>query len=169
MTKDDILNIATWRDSGELRLECFPPVFEQSVNVHILTKDKDHISDRSVRIVNDLLELSVQHFETIKNYLWEDCQLSCEVTDYGFDVPEGKTEQEVNHEEFGVFNGEDAYKKSRLEYLLIIEDDQDEYANNYGLMTFDNEWNGHLTVVVMKNGDIVGFGDSGLYLGKYEK
>jgi hypothetical protein len=169
MTKDDILNMTTWRDSHEIRLKCFPPVFEKSVDVHILTKDKDRISDRSVQIVNDLLGLSVQHLKTIKNYLWEDCKLNCEVSDYGFDVPEGKTEQEVNHEEFGVFNGEDAYEKSNLEYLLISENDQDDHTNNYGLLTFDNEWNGHLTVVVMKNGDIVGCGDSGLYLGEYEE
>jgi hypothetical protein len=169
MTEDDILNIATWRDSSEIRLKCFSPVLEQSVDIHILTKDEDRISNRSVRIVNDLLELSIQHFETMRNYLWEDCKLNCDVTDYGFDVPEGKTEQDVNHEEFGVFNAEDAYEKSSLKYLLIIEDDQDEYANNYGLLTFDNEWNENFTVVVMKNGDIVGFGDSGLYLGKYEK
>jgi hypothetical protein len=169
MTKEDILNIATWRNSDELRLECFLPVFEKSVNIHILTKNEHSISDRSVRIVNDLLGLSRQHLEIIKNYLWEDCKFCCDVTDYGSNVSEEKTDQEVNLEEFGVFNKEDAYGKSYLEYLLISEDNQEDYTNNYGLLTFDNEWNGHLTVVVMKNGNIVGFGDSGLYLGKYEE
>jgi hypothetical protein len=168
MTKDDILNIAVWRNLHELEFKCFVTVFEKSVNVQILTKKQDRISDSSVQIVNDLLGLSVQHLETIKNYLWKDCKLSCEVSDYGFDVPEGKTVQDVNHEEFGVFNGEDAYEKSNLEYLLISEDDRDTYTNNYGLLTFDNRWNGHLTEVVMKNGDIVGYGDSGSYLGQYE-
>ncbi len=168
MTKDDILNIAVWRNSDELEFKCFVPVFEKSVNVQILTKDKECISDSSVQIVNNLLGLSAQQLETIKNYLWEDCKLNCEISDYGFDVPEGKTEQEVNHKEFGVFNGEDAYEKSDLQYLLISEADRDVYTNHYGLLTFDNEWNSHLTEVVMKNGDIVGYGDSGSYLGKYE-
>jgi hypothetical protein len=168
MTKDDILNISVWRNSDELEFKCFVPVFEKSVSVQILTKDKECISDSSVQIVNNLLGLSAQHLEIIKNYLWEDCKLNCDVSDYGFDVPEGKTEQEVNHEEFGVFNGEDAYEKSDLQYLLISEADRDVYTNNYGLLTFDNQWNGHLTEVVMKNGDIVGYGDSGSYLGEYE-
>jgi hypothetical protein len=168
MTKDDILNIAIWQSSYELELKCFVPVFEKSVTVQILTKDPDRISESSVQIVNDLLGLSEQHLETIENYLWEDCKINCEVSDYGFDVPEGKTLQEANHEEFGVFNGEDAYEKSNLEYLIISENDRDIYTNNYGLLTFDNQWNGHLTEVVMKNGNIVGSGDSGSYLGKYE-
>jgi hypothetical protein len=168
MTEDDILNIATWQNSHELELKCIVPIFEKSVTVQILTKDPDRISESSVQIVNDLLELSEQHLETIKNYLWEDCKLNCEVSDYGFDVPEGKTLQEANHEEFGVFNGKDAYEKSNLEYLIISENDRDIYTNNYGLLTFDNQWNGHLTEVVMKNGNIVGSGDSGSYLGKYE-
>jgi hypothetical protein len=168
MTKDDIRNLATWRNSYELELKCFPPVFDKSVNVQILTKEQDHISDRSVQIINDLLGLSVQDLEIIKDYLWEDCKLNCEISNYGFDIPAGKTEQEVNHEEFGVLNREDAYAKSDLKYLLVCEDDQDTYTNNYGFLTFDNEWNGHLTVVVMKNGYLVGCGDSGLYLGKYE-
>lgn len=169
MTKDDILNIAKWRNSDELEFECFAPVFKKGVNIHILTNSKHSISDRSVRIVNDLLSLSQQHLETIKNYIWEDCKFCCDVTDYGFDVPEGKTGQQVNLEEFGVFDRDDAFEKSHLKYLLISENDQEDYNNNYGLLTFDNGWNGHLTVVVMKNGNIVGFGDSGLYLGEYEK
>ena len=121
MRKDDILNMATWQNSHELRLKCFPPVLKKSVDVYIFTQDEDRISDRSVQIVNNLLGLSVQHLKTIKEYLWEDCKLNCELTNYGFDVPEGKTVQEVNHEEFGVLNAEDAYEKSNLEYLLIPE------------------------------------------------
>ena len=106
--------------------------------------------------------------EIIKNFLWEDCKQACDASDYGFDVPDGKNITEVNHEEFGVFNGEDALAKSFFDGLLIIEGDQDEYANNYGFLHFDNEWNSHLTTVVMKNGSIVGCGDSGLWLGEYE-
>lgn len=168
MIKEEILKLVTWRDSKEARFECFSPMFEKNVDVYILTNNDHTIADRSFQIVNDFLTISHQHIEKIKNFLWEDCKLNCEATSYGFDVPDGKDEVEVNHEEFGVFNGADALAKSTLKYLLISEDDQESYPNNYGHLPFDNEWNSHLTTVVMKNGEIVGWGDSGLYLGEYE-
>jgi hypothetical protein len=45
---------------------------------------------------------------------------------------------------------------------------QKEYRANYGHQTFDTHWNSHFITVVMKNGDIDGFGNSGLRLGAFE-
>jgi hypothetical protein len=168
MIKEEVLKIVTWRDSTEARFECFSPMLGQNVDVHILTTLDRRVSDRSIQIINDFLNISHQHLDTIKNFLWEDCKLNCESSSYGFDVPDGKDEAEVNHEEFGVFNGEDALTKSTFLYLLIGEDDQENYLSNYCHLNFDNEWNSRLTTLVMKNGEIVGWGESGLYLGKYE-
>lgn len=168
MTKEEILSLVTWRSSDEASFEYDSPIFEKNVEIHVLTENERCLSDRSIQIVNDFIGLSYQHLETIKKFLWEDCKLNCELTSYGFEIPDGKSETEVNHQEFEVFNPEDAYKKSRLLHLSIDENDE-EYTNNYGLLPFDNEWNSHLTTVVMKNGDIVGYGDSGLCLNKYEK
>lgn len=168
MTREEILAIATWRNSDEAEFECFLPVFGGKVEMHILTKNKQAISDRSVHVVNDFIALSSQHLNTIKAFLWEDCKANCEDSSYGFEVPDGKSEIEVNHQEFGVFNGEDAYQKSSLSFL-VCESDQEKFSNNYGYLYFDNSWNTHLTTVVMKNGSIIGYGDSGVYIGKYEK
>lgn len=52
-------------------------------------------------------------------------------------------------------------------YLLIGEEDR-EFKGNYGLMHFDNEWESHTFVVVMKDGNIVGYGQSGFWVGEYE-
>ena len=168
MTKEEILKLITWQDSTKAEFECFSPMLGKNVEIKIRTNNDYNISDRSFQIINDFLALAPQDIEIIKNFLWEDCKQACDASDYGFDVPDGKNITEVNHEEFGVFNGEDALAKSFFDGLLIIEGDQDEYANNYGFLHFDNEWNSHLTTVVMKNGSIVGCGDSGLWLGEYE-
>jgi hypothetical protein len=53
--------------------------------------------------------------------------------------------------------------------LNIYEDDQAHYASNYGHLSFDTPWNGHFVSVIMKNGDIVGYGDSGLWIGAFER
>jgi hypothetical protein len=170
MTKEDIIKLFKWRDEdqNEANMECFLPSFDQTANLHIMVNNAGKISERTVTIVNDFIGLSQQHLATIKNYLWEDCQFYCDGLSYGFDVPEGMTETEANHATFGVYNGEDAYRKSNLS-LSIIEVNEDEYTSNFGCLLFDNEWNGHLTTVVMRNGDVVGYGESGIYLGKFEK
>ena len=168
MNKQEVLNLATWRSENELRLLCYVPVFEKDIEIHLFSEKDNYISDRSVQTINDLIALSLAQFKRIKELLWDDCKLNCEVSSYGFDVPDNKSESEVNHENFSVFNPEDAYKKSTLIYLNISEDDQNNYQSNFGHLTFDNEWNSHLTVVIMKNGNIVGYGDSGLYLGEFE-
>jgi hypothetical protein len=168
LTQGDILQRITWRDSREARCEFFSPVLERTIKVHVLTRADERISDRSIQIINDFLGLSHTHLDTIKQYLWDNCKLNCESSSYGFDVPDGADEGQINHQEFGVFNQDDALEKSTLKYLLISEDDQEDYPNNYGRLQFDNEWNSHLTTIVMKNAGIVGAGDSGLYLGSWE-
>lgn len=168
MKNNEIIKKFTWRDSAEARLEYFSPLFGKNIEVRVITINNDCISDRSLQVVNDFLDLSHLHLEKIKQFLWEDCKLCCDVTSYGFEVPDGKDEVQINHQEFGVFNGDDALEKSTLKYLLVLEDDQENYSNNYGRLLFDNEWNSHLSTIVMKNGNIVGYGDSGLHLGKWE-
>jgi hypothetical protein len=169
MKKEEIPAHVIWRDSTEARLEYFSPQFEKNNEIRIFTISDNCISDRSFQIIDDFLSLSDVHLEKIKQFLWEDCKLNCETSSYGFEVPDGKNEVEINHEEFGVLTGDDAFKKSTLKYLLISEYDQENYPNNYGHLQFDNEWNSHSTTIVMKNGNIVGYGDSGLNIGRWEK
>lgn len=167
MTREELYRLVTWRDANEVDFECFLPAFAKTVKAEIFTSTPQEISDRSIQIVNDFIGLTHEHLALIKNLLWEDCQSCCEDMSWGVDVVEGKTETEANHEYLGVFNEEDAYQKSSLS-LNIYEDDQEEYESNYGYLCFDNSWNSHLTTVVMKNGNIVGYGDSGLYVGEFE-
>ena len=159
----------TWRDSTEARLECFSPLFRKNTEIHILTMNEETISERSIKNIDDFLALSDVDLEKMRQFLFEDCKFNCENSSYGFDVPEGADEAKINHEEFGVLNGHNALEKSTMKYLLISEHDQESYTNNYGRLQFDNEWNSHLTTIVMKNGTVVGYGDSGLNLGQWEQ
>jgi hypothetical protein len=115
-----------------------------SVEVQVLTNNEVRISERSFQIISDFLELSLEQLEKIKQFLWEDCKLCCDVTSYGFDVPGGKDEVQTNHDEFGVHSPDDALRQSSLHCLLIMESDQESCPSNYGYLTFDNEWNSGL-------------------------
>lgn len=168
MTNDQITQKLVWRDSNEARLLCFSPLFATDIKIEILTNHEGAVSDRTLRVIHDFLALSSNELEKIKQFLWEDCKLNCDLSSYGFDVPEGKTETQANHDEFGVHNGDDALRKSVPPSLSIYESDQETYKGNFGHLHFDNEWNSHLTTVVMRDGEIVGFGDSGLSLKAFE-
>lgn len=169
MDKSEILGSISWKEGEEWfgAANVVVPVLGGEIEIHFLVENERAISDRSVKIVNDLLQLDASHVAKIKHFLWENCKLCCEVASYGFEVNEGEDETEVNHRGFGVFNGEDAYRKSSLRYVSIHEEDE-EFKGNYGQITFDNEWEGHLCVVVMKDGEIVGWGEDGLHVGEFE-
>lgn len=169
MTKDEMLKLCVWKERAGwfVKFVCHSPLFEREVEIHLLVENDHKISDRTVLIVNDFLSLKTDDLAVIKRFLWEGCQECCKSSSYGFEVREGQNETEANHEGFGVFNEEDAYAKSHLMYLQICEEDQ-ELKSNYGLIHFDNEWETHGAVIVMKNGSVVGYGEDGLYVGTYE-
>jgi hypothetical protein len=166
MTKDEIDRAVVWRSTYEARLECFLPAFDQTVLVKFFTNTDRIISDRSVQIVNDCIALTDHHLSVIADFLWQDCKSCCDTLSWGVDVPEGKTEAEANHEDIGVLNAADAFRKSTLS-VGIYEDDQEAYDSNYGHLSFDTPWNSHFMTVVMKNGNIVGYGNSGLWIGAF--
>lgn len=167
LTKEEILAQCEWKDDGYTAvLELRSPVLG-TVPVHIATTNPPAISDRSVAIVNDTLNLDGNAVDLIKRHLWESCKECCEYFMCDVELKPGQTETEANHEKYGVFNPDDAFAKSHLTEVYVSEGDE-ELKGNYGNITFDNEWNSHSDVVVMKNGKIVGRGDSGVYLGVFE-
>ncbi len=169
MTKDEILEACTWKP-GEEWLGTFPlpvPLFGREVELQLLVEDDRQISDRTAAIVNEIQKLNGADLNAIKDYLWESCQSCCEDISYGVDIREGQSETEANHEAFQVFNREDAYNKSNLLYVMIHEGDQS-YPSNYARLHFDNEWEGHMCVMVVKDGKVVGYGEDGLFIGQFE-
>lgn len=151
----------------EARASVRSPLWSHPVEVHVLAEQEGRVTDRTAVIVRDFLSLRPEDRADIQRELWRSCRECCELIDFGAAARPGQTLAEANHDHLGVRSEEDALQESTLRYLLIDEGDQ-KFAGNYGQLVFDNEWNSDLTVVVMKNGRIVGHGDSGLYVGRYE-
>lgn len=167
ITTEWIQTLCYWRNTTEARLAIYSPLFCRNIEVRLLTKQQHTISGTSIAILNDFLNLADDALVLIKAFLWENYLECCDHSDYGFHSKEGQTEREATFEAFGVSSQEDAYRRSSFLYFLISEENE-KYKNRYGHLTFDNEWESHLSEVVMKNGKIVGCGESGSYLGKYE-
>ncbi len=168
LSKEELLARCAWQEGGLVAKVSLNLAPFGKVEVHVETKEIQILSDRSVEIINGLLNLDENAMYLVKQYLFDSCRECCVDSDYGAEVRLGQTQPEANHELFGVHNPEDALAKSHLKYVCIDENEEG-LKGNYGLFTFDNEWNSHLDVIVMKDGKIVGRGDSGLYLGAFEK
>lgn len=166
-TKQNILNSITWKENWLGIFEAYAPLFERVVRIEVLTQTDRTVSDRTLTILNDFTQLGPSAVDPIKRFLWESGNQCFECVDYGVRAEPGQTHTDANRSAFGVFSPDDAFQKSRFTHLLIEEENQ-QYPNNYGHLYFDNEWEGHFFVVVMKNGRLVGYGEDGLHIGQFE-
>lgn len=159
LTRAAILAQCEWKEDGFTAVLVLRLPVLGTVPVHIATTKPPAISDRSIAIVSDTFNLDENALHLIKQHLWESCMACCEYFSCIGEVKPGQTETEANHERYGVFNPDDAFARSHLMDIYISEDDE-ELKGNYGHLNFDNEWNTHVDVVVMKNGKNVGRGDT---------
>lgn len=101
--------------------------FEKEVTVDLLTSDfnlentDEIISEKFVQAVNDFLGLSIDNRPLMKKLLYKHCVECCENTSYGFEIPNGETEAQTNMREFGIRDEQNAFEKSNLSSITIIE------------------------------------------------
>ncbi|MEM7799314.1 MAG: hypothetical protein AAF633_09000, partial [Chloroflexota bacterium] len=158
---------SSWKEDWLAAFQHFSPLFKRKIDVEVLVERTRTLSKRSITVLDQFTQLEKADLETIKRFLWESGQECFSCIDFGFEAQPGKSAEAVNKAGFGVFNPDDAFQKSRLMRLLIDEEDQ-RYPNDYGLLYFHNAWEGDFCVIVMKNGKPVGFGEDGLDAGRFE-
>ncbi len=168
MTPEDAAKLATWREPDEARFTLFVPAFGQAVEFRAYTNVPGQISARGLATIRDVVALDADALARIKQLIWENCVLCCEGSSYGFDVPEGQSETEANFANFGVHDPQGAYEKCSPPIVSVYEIDHADYAADYAHITFDNAWESHLMTVIVRNGEVVGGGESGVYLGQFE-
>jgi hypothetical protein len=167
--REDILKTISWTEgddsSGTSRMAL--PAFQTEVCIRLFVDGNKEISGRTERIFNDLYSLGNNELQMIKGFLYENYISCCDSINYGFPRRAGESEAEANRREFGVGDREGAYRQSRLKYILIDEDEE-ELKGHYAQLMFDAEWHSSLCAVVMRDGKIVGYGEDGLYLGRFD-
>ncbi len=144
LTKTEILDHAVW-DEFVFEMQMYSSFFDKKITVQFFTKDEqEHLSDKMVDSLNDFLNLTETDRNTIKEFLWKDCQDSFEDTDYG--AEEGQT----NYDYFNIHNLEDAHKKSFINRVQIFEEG---LKNRYAFVLFYPEWEQeHGCGIVLQNG-----------------
>ncbi len=151
MTKTEILNICKWNNHNETSVVYDIPYLgiKEIVLLPSNNTQKD-LPDNIVSAFNNLININLQEFEHIKKYLYWVCKVSCESITYGdydidVDWKNGETEFEANMRFFGVKNENDAFEKSDLESIEIINNGEVTlwfYADwgSCGLNLIDGKW-----------------------------
>jgi hypothetical protein len=169
MTKEEILSQCVWDEYNFATLNVFSRMFNGSVEVRFNPEYDSgrRIDEKMVAALNDFLNLTESDLETVKDYLWQDCQESFASISYGVDVLEGETEAQANHRDFGIHSREDAYAKSDFSRVSIRE--APEVKNNYAAIDFSPDWEReHGCSVIMKNGRLIAKYSNDVYCGQYE-
>lgn len=154
MTKQEILDNCTWDRYDMASLEIQIPILQIKAKVDFIPEVKSGrlITDQMTQALNDVINLDINQITQIRNYLFWYFNLCCEVTYYGFelDLAKDQTTLEANKEYFGVQNPQDAWEKSKLEFITI-EQDQGRAVTLQFEAPWDNE---HGCVVNIINGEI---------------
>jgi len=167
MTLADLPARARWED----KLATFAvdvPLFGRPIEFQVAAARAGELSDRTIETVRQVQALGESDLARVLEVVWENCLLNVESSSYGFEVREGRTETEASLEAFGVHDAASAWARTRLRYCWIAEDDQVTFAANYATLLVSNEWETHGLDIVVRDGRVVGGGENGVWLGRFE-
>lgn len=114
MTKPDLEKNLRWDDYGIGHVNLPVPLFGKEIEFELFAGDYEQptVSGKMFAAVTDVLNLPVHSIEKIKDLLWEECDFSFTVGDYGCRPEEGETAKEAHFREFDLHSKEDALAKA---------------------------------------------------------
>jgi len=154
-----------------VNLKIYSKLFNKDIEVCLYPIDEnpEKITDNMVEGVNDFLNLSEEHLPKIKELLFSQCEMCFDSASYGVEVLDNETETEATKRSFGIYNKDDAYKKSYID-RISIDAKNDTYDNRYVEIVFIPEWEDeHGCIIILQNGVPIDWQGSLLWMGHYEK
>jgi len=169
MTKEEILKNTTWDYYEMGTCPLFVNVFSKEIPFILFQehKPKPSITEKMTESIKDILVLEKSELDTIKKMLYEECLFAFQVADYGCEPKDGETELEAHLREFNISNKEDAFAKSEVKEIHIMQEN-DELLGRDSEIKIDSA-SDNLISIIVKNGKIIDFDDDGTYLVSFEK
>lgn len=166
---DDIVGAIDWTlPSGEKSVIMQSDLFVKEVTYTFFLDSASSILTESMgKSLLGFTHFGTDEVEKIKDLLWQDCLISCEATDYGFEHVEGKTTQESNLQNFSIHNKEDAYREASSMHILMSQEDEI-YTHRYYTISFDVPW-GDITYIIVKDDKPIAIYGDDPYFGWYEE
>jgi hypothetical protein len=167
MTKQEFEKRIKW----EYEIGCVlikVPLFDKDIMLELFSGDSKEpvISNKMFETANDVLNLPLESIDKIKDLLWEECNFSFAVTDYGFEPTEGETSMEASFREFELYNKGDTYEKCEIR-TVQIHFENDELQARYAEIKIETA-TGNLISIIVKNGKVIDYDDDGTYLKWFE-
>lgn len=159
MTKEELLKNCTWDRYGIASLDVEIPILKTNAKIDFIPglNSEKKITEDMTKALNDVLNLNASQIGEIKNLSFRYFNLCCEATRYGFDIDiaEGETVTDANKRYFDVKNEDDAWEKSKLEFITIAEDE-----GRTVTLQFEVPWDDeHGCVITIINGEQIEFGE----------
>lgn len=166
MRLQELAALAEWEDDGLGRLYLSVPLFGEPVEFVLFPADgaADAATGRMARTVAEVLALGPADLERIQALLWEECDFSFRVADYGIDALPGESSLDAHLRAFGVAGPADALARARLREIHI----DDGYGARFARLQYQTVAE-NLVSVIVKDGRVIDYDDDGTYLGWFEQ
>lgn len=165
MTKQELERKINWDEYGIGSINIDFPLFNKEVVFELFSNDDDEnpsVTDKMFLTLKDVLNLPSSSIEQIKNLLWEECNFSFTVSDYGCEAKDGETLKEAHFREFEINDKQDAFVKSKLKGVQI-NFESDKLKGRYAEISIDSATDNLISIIV-KNGRIIDYDDDGTCL-----
>ncbi|WP_108868551.1 hypothetical protein [Aquimarina aquimarini] len=169
MNKQEIENKINWDEYGIGYVNIYVTIFDKEIEFELFSQDDKNpsISDTMFTTIEDVLNLPTLSIEKIKDLLWEECNFSFTVADYGCEPKDGETIKEAHFREFELNDKQDALAKSNVKGIQIHYE-SDKLDGRYAEIKVETATD-NLISIIIKNGKIIDYDDDGTHVGMFEK
>ena len=165
MTKSELDGLVRWDDLNLGHLTLFVPLLSRELPF-VLFGGEDNgseVTDKMTATINDVLALSPEDREKVKELLWEECNFAFQVTDYGVEAEEGESPLAAHLREFGISGPDAAFDQSEFREIHI----RGGFAGRFAAIKVTTGSQNFVSIIV-KNGRMVDFDDDGTHLGWFD-
>lgn len=169
MKKQELEKSINWHEYGIGYINIQVPIFDREIQFELFSENNEHpnVSDKIYSTIEDVLNLPSDSVEKIKTLLWEECNFSFTVSDYGCEPIDEETVKQAHFREFELNNEQDAFDKCVIKGVQIHYE-SDKLEARYAEIKIDTATDNLISLIV-KNGKIIDYDDDGTFLGWFEK
>ncbi|UZW62945.1 hypothetical protein [Lysobacter enzymogenes] len=167
MQLQELAALAEWDDGDGLgRFERFVPMLGERVGFVLFPARGAAMAatEAMAHTVREVLALGPADLAAIQALLWEECDFSFRVADYGVDARPGESPLDAHLREFAVTGPADALARARLGEIHIDDGHSARFARLQYHTVAEN-----LISVIVKDGRIVDYDDDGTHLPWFER
>ena len=166
MGLDEIAGQTKWDETELGHLALFVPMLGAHLPfvLFLAPGAEAKVTDKMAAIINETLDLGAADLQRVKELLWEEANFAFWVADYGVEAQPGETALQAHLREFGIRNAEDAFEKSSVREVHII----DEFNGRYAELKVNTGSENYISIIV-KDGRIIDFDDDGTHLGWFDE